>query len=411
MTGQDSLRTVRRAHEGIVLDHVTRNGPLSRQELIGRTGLSRTTLLALVTELLERDVLIEIREEGDQPRRGRPLHRIGLNPRGGLWLAVEVAHARVRVAFANAGQEVIAKGIVPIARNATRATKIRTVTRLLEQVRQDNDVAIGGLRGIALAVVGLPHGGAPAGADQRAADREARALARHLEREYEAPVMVENHTRLAAYAEATSGAAKGLRNVLYIRLSDSVSSGVITGGALMTGAHGLAGEIGHITVEPAGRPCHCGRRGCLDAYLGVASLLTAAREAGVPVERIGEIYDRIDTEPVLRELVSGAVDRLVGVLPALTTLLDPDIVLVGGSLSRLEDLVIAPIRAAVTDNALLGAVEPPPVRSGEIDQYAPVIGGLALMLHNRYDPRRLEGLITRAASTDGLTPVDAPLHA
>jgi predicted NBD/HSP70 family sugar kinase len=374
MNGQDSLRVIRRAHEDQVLDQISRHGPLSRQDLVRRTGLSRTTLLALVTGLIDRGALVQVRVAGGRTGRGRPLHHIALNPQGGLWVAIEVGHARVRVAFANAAHEVIGRGEAALALGASRAVKTRAADRLVERVRSENDITVGALRGIALAVVGPAPDSRGSGSGP--VDRAAASLARHLERTYGAPVLVDNNTRLAAYAEATWGSATGLSNVLYLRLSDGVSSGIIAGGTLLRGAHGLAGEIGHVGVDPAGPPCHCGRRGCLEGMLGITGLLSAAADAGLRVADSAELLARADSDPVLRRIIGRAVAGLVRLLIPMIMLLDPDAIVVGGPLSRLESLVVQPIRAAARDSAFR-AVE---VLPAALDTYEAPLGGLALML-------------------------------
>lgn len=381
------------------MDHLARNGPTSRQDLIKQVGLSRTTLLALVTDLVERKALIEQRIDQLPSRRGRPVHEIAINPQGGLWLAVELAHTDVRVAFANAAHVVIGRGEDPISRAASRTKKVQAVMRLVDNVCTGHGITVGPLRGITLAVVGLEQA---SGSNGRPSDvrEDSLAVSRQLERHFAAPVIIENNTRLAAYGEAAFGAAKGLPNVLYVRLADGISCGVIADGRILTGANGLAGEIGHVSVDRRGPQCFCGRRGCLELYLGTPGLLAAANDAGAQVRTRRDFFTAAATDRRIQKILRTSVRHLASVLVPAVTLLDPDAVVVGGWLSRLEGLVLDPLREQLTVTALPSTSRPTEVVASSLNFYAATTGGLALMLNSRFNPAGLTSRSQTAPSLD-----------
>jgi glucokinase len=100
-----------------------------------------------------------------------------------------------------------------------------------------------------------------------------------IERRLEAPVVLENDGRVAALGEQWLGAARGVQNVAVITLGTGIGSGIILGGKIWHGMNGMAGEFGHVTVEPEGVPCGCGNRGCAERYASASALLRMAREA------------------------------------------------------------------------------------------------------------------------------------
>jgi glucokinase len=100
-----------------------------------------------------------------------------------------------------------------------------------------------------------------------------------IERRLQTPVVLENDGRVAALGEQWLGAARGTKNVAVITLGTGIGSGIILGGKIWHGMNGMAGEFGHVTVEPEGVPCACGNRGCAERYASASALLRMARQA------------------------------------------------------------------------------------------------------------------------------------
>lgn len=396
--GQDALKTVRRAHEAVVLDTVIRCGVTARTDLVEQTGLSRTTLLAVVSDLITDGALLESKDDTDQPRRGRPTQLLRINPRGGLWLAVEVAPARIRVGFANAAHEVIAHAERSVPLDASRAARVRVVDQLIEHTATTEKVSVGALRGIAVAGVGVaPSGRLVPGPG--VADPNAAAVQRHLAKRLGAPTLLNDSTRLAAFAESAWGVAKGCDNVLYVRLSHSVAAGVIVNGQVVSGATGRSGAIGHVVVDPRGEPCRCGQRGCLETVLGVAGLIQACRAAGRSVTTVGELTGLLRAgDSVAGSIVRRAAALLVPVIVPVLAALNPEALVLGGVMSREEHDVVEPIRAGLDAYLLPGVGRATRLLvSPGSEGYEAVHGGLALLLLSKDgDPTSLQGRIRRS---------------
>lgn len=195
-------------------------------------------------------------------------------------------------------------------------------------------------------------------------------LGRLLSRRLGSDVVVDNDASVAAVGEWRWGAARGARFVLCITLGTGVGGGLVLDGAPYRGAHGAAGELGHMTVLLGGALCGCGRRGCVEAYAGRASMERSARvaiEAGeasaladVLAERgkrrmtasvWAEALDRRD--PLATRLVDEAVTALGAGVAAVVNLLDLDTVVVAGGLAeRLGDPLVERIAAATTPHVL-----------------------------------------------------------
>ena len=187
----------------------------------------------------------------------------------------------------------------------------------------------------------------------------------HLRRALGRPVFVGNDANLAALAEQRRGAGRGHADVVYVTVSTGVGGGVISGGRLLWGHQGLAGEVGHMTLEPQGPRCNCGNRGCLEALASGTAIGRQARDlvqAGartLMAELAGGDLDRVTAKLVHEAADHGdivAVDlfrqagRYLGIgLANLMVLCNPSLIVVGGSVAKAGHLLFVPMQAAIRE--------------------------------------------------------------
>ncbi len=188
------------------------------------------------------------------------------------------------------------------------------------------------------------------------------SLRQDLARRLDLPLWVGNDADAAAWAEYRFGAARGAELALAITLGTGIGGGIVLGGRLMRGAHGVAGEWGHMRVVPDGRLCACGNRGCWEQYASGTALAQAAREvaasspaaAGRLLERVSGRADALTGEDVAhvaaagdalaRELIAEVGHWLGQGIADLAAVLDPDVVVIGGGVSALGEAVLGPAR-------------------------------------------------------------------
>ncbi len=157
------------------------------------------------------------------------------------------------------------------------------------------------------------------------------------------PVVLEDDATAAALGEAYAGAGRDADPFAYLTVSSGVGAGVVVGGRSLRGAHGLAGEVGHLVIHPGGPRCGCGRRGDVESYAGGASLARRARETwpgrllpgGVPAPRDAAAIFRLARggDPEAARLVEEAAEAVARAIAALGAVLDPAIIALGGSLA------------------------------------------------------------------------------
>lgn len=211
------------------------------------------------------------------------------------------------------------------------------------------------------------------------------------------PVRVANDANCTAWAELTVGAAKGIANGLVVTLGTGIGGALIVDGSVQIGAHGFAGEIGHVVVDPNGPPCPCGSRGCWERYASGGGLARLAREAALA----GTLHAAVtlaggDPEAVRGEHVTSAaaagdpgalrvIEELgwwLGLgLANLVAVLDPELVVIGGGLVRAGDVLLDPARGALAALVEGGGARPAvPVLPAALGERAGAIGAALVAL-------------------------------
>ena len=208
------------------------------------------------------------------------------------------------------------------------------------------------------------------------------------------PVVVDNDANMAAHGEAAHGAARGLSNAIVITLGTGIGGGVIVDGRMLRGAHGLAAEVGHFQIDPAGPRCACGERGHWESFGSGTALGRMARSAAsagsapdVLVMAGGEI-DEITAELLGDAAQEGSLDALgilreyaeyvaIG-LAGLANIFDPERIVVSGGLVELGDVLLDPVRAAFGPRIEGADLRPEiPIVPAVLREQAGVIGAAA----------------------------------
>jgi predicted NBD/HSP70 family sugar kinase len=353
----------------------------SRSELARATGLSRTTVGLVVADLQARGLIVEQAAGDRQTGRGRPPVLLRLDPSAGVAVGIDFDHDRVRVALADLSSTVLGEDVAYIDVDHSAGDAIEAAVDMVAALREaagvDEPQVVG-------AGVGLPgpihrrtgHVGSaeilPGWAGLPARETLARRLGLRVE--------IDNDANLGALAEVTLGAARGLSDVIYVRLGSGVGAGLVIGGGLHHGAAGLAGEIGHVQVNPDGVVCRCGNRGCLETIAAEGALRALLQPAvGHEVTR-REILELVAAGDLGATRVVNDAGRAVGrVLADLCNAFNPQAVVVGGELSEAGEPLLGGIRETIDRFALPAAAEAVEVIHGRLGERAEVLGALALV--------------------------------
>ncbi|ATG52797.1 hypothetical protein CFK38_15635 [Brachybacterium vulturis] len=166
-------------------------------------------------------------------------------------------------------------------------------------------------------------------------------------------VVLENLARHAAYAQYGALEGPPPRNLLHVSLSFGVALGQVFDGRIISGAHGGAGELGHVSIDSNGPICRCSHRGCLFNYAGAENVLEESRIVTGTALSLDEAIDlALAGDDRLVSIFSRAGAAVGMALNSVCNLMDPDLILIGGRLSRAGDVVLDPLRDALFRNAL-----------------------------------------------------------
>ena len=196
-------------------------------------------------------------------------------------------------------------------------------------------------------------------------------LAAMLHRATGAKAFVANDADMAGLGEFHQGAGRGTRNMVYITWSTGVGGGLIIDGKLHRGAHGTAGEIGHMIIDPNGPLDQCGQRGCLEAFIGGANL---ARETGHTAAELFAAATRGDAHA--RRIVEGAAHYMGMALISLTNAIDPEMFVIGGGVSRSWALVQPTMVETLRSSPFIKPARRPRLRRARLGDRAGQVGAV-----------------------------------
>jgi predicted NBD/HSP70 family sugar kinase len=395
-----SLASLREGNRRRVIDALRERGVASRAELARITGLSRSTVSTIVTDLLESGLANEREGSVDgEVHAGRPPVMVALNSKAGLALGIDFGHRHLRVAVSDLSHTVLAETWRELDVDHSADEGLDTAAAFVDDVLAEAEVDRNRVIGVGM--------GLPAPIDRATGAVQASSIlpgwvgvdaAAEASRRLNLPVQVENDANLGALAELVWGAGRGRSDLAYIKVSSGIGAGLISGGRLQHGVGGTAGEIGHTVLADGGPVCRCGNRGCLETLASsraIAQLLSASRGEVISTRRLLELSAAGDAAA---QRLIGDAGRAIGIAVAnLCNLLNPECVIVGGDLSGAGEVLLEPLRETARRNAIPSAGEALEVTGGVLGERAELLGALALVMHESERFAAPEVVVGRAA--------------
>jgi len=385
-----SLESLRERNRLRVIDALRTRGAISRADIARQTGLSRSTVSSLVADLQAAGMVIERATDGvaaTASQGGRPPVLVALDRSAGAVVGLDFGHDSLRVAVADLSYSILAESFAELEVDTAAEDALDTAATLVSELVEEAGVE----RGRVLAAgMGLPG----------PIDRESGLVhsqpilpgwvgldpAAEMEERLGLPVHLDNDANVGALGESTFGVGRGTHVMAYLRLSAGIGAGLVINGRPFRGARGIAGEIGHVLVDPQGPICRCGNRGCLETFVAGPALCELLRRSHGPLT-VRQLLQLAQEGDAGCQRVIADAGRVVGRAVAdLCNYLNPDLVVVGGDLSAAGDLLIEPMREAVRRFAIPAAAEDVEIVAGTLGDRAELLGALALAGHESEDP-------------------------
>lgn len=409
-TGDQLL--VREINLSIILNTLRSAGALSRAALALRTGLNKTTVSSLVSELLGARFVREVGLHGSHG--GRPGMLVEMNPDAGCIVAAEVGADFISVLLTNFNAQVIWRFHDAIRSPLDEKATLRRTMQVLKRAELQAERHHLHILGIALGVPGLVD--VSSGLLLFAPNLRWREvpLKQILERKFAYPIFVDNEANLAALGESYFGVGRGHRNMLYVSAGVGLGGGVVMDGRVLSGAAGFAGEFGHMTMLPDGIVCNCGNRGCWETLASQSALfcrVRAALEAGSPSCLTHLTQGDLDklTIPLITEAAREADPVALAALEEtglylgigianLINALNPEIVVFGGILSHASAFLLPTIRRVIQERTLIWSRRAVQVVVAAHGSDACMMGGIATVYqHILSQPKALHRMVRARA--------------
>ncbi len=380
--------TMRARNLALVLGEISRRQPVSRARLAETTGFTKTTVSSLVAALKRAGL---VREDGPvrDGERGRPATAVSVNGDRVAGLGLEINVDYLAACVLDLGRRIRHRHIVGADnRDRDPAAVIGALTRLAERAiaaAEEQGLAVAG------AVVALPGtldrtGGRIRTApnlgwhDVPAADLLAAGL-----RELPLPAEEDNEANLAALGELWFGDGPALGSYVHVSGEIGIGAGIVVDGRVFRGAHGFAGELGHVVVDPDGPACACGGRGCLERIAGQEAILraagidaTTATSSGSPDGPLAELVARLERgDARALAAVRRAGDALGAALASAVNLLDPDTIVLGGIFSPLARWARPAVETSLAAGGGVARGTPPRVTVSRLGGDAAALGAAA----------------------------------
>ena len=378
---RDLMRAMNRS---VVLNMIKTSGPVSRTEVARLTGLSPATISGVTAELIEGGLIFE-KAAGDSRGGRRPI-LLALNPSAGYVVGLKLTEHQVVGALTDLEATIIATHVHSLA-DPTLDTAVDALIDVVSKLTTQEAVPREKLLGVGVGLAGIVE--------------EKRGLLRHspifgwrdvpladlLRARLGVPVRIDNDVNTFTITEQLFGAGQGLQDFLVVTVGRGVGLGIVVDGQLYRGSKGGAGEFGHTVIDPSGRLCDCGNRGCLETYVSDPGMLNLAAEA---ISR-GELdADVIDMETLLARANDGnraaqaifarAGETLGRALANLATVLSPDLIIVSGEGVRAGKLLLEPMQKALTRHVMPSLAEDTVIRIETWEDGAWARGAAGLVL-------------------------------
>lgn len=208
------------------------------------------------------------------------------------------------------------------------------------------------------------------------------------------PIFIDNDATVAGWAEFQAGVSRGTNSSVFLTLGTGLGAGIVLDGKIWAGAHGAGSEMGHLVIEVDGVPCTCGKRGCAERYCSATAIIRMAREACADAPNCAIMravegdMDKINAkvvfdaakegDTVAMQVFNRFIKYLTIVINNVISSIDPDMIILGGGVSRAGDFLLDAIKATLPEYLFYPTLKQPELRIASLGNDAGIIGAALL---------------------------------
>lgn len=373
---------------GRIVRALSERGALSAAQLSRLTGLAKSTVSQTLAVLRKSDMVVDV-GTGPAGGVGRPATALTLNPKAGKCIGILVGQIEIQMIVADVAHNVLSDQTVELEPDYPPEVAVEQIRKLLA-AEPGNLSSSQGLLGVGIAAGGpvnpisgkmLRAGGMPAWAGV-----DMRELFSSLFEDV--PIFCDNESNCSAIAEMTWGAAQGHDEFILYTLDLGIGGAIVTGGRVLQGIAGGAGEFGHVMIDPNGPACRCGNRGCIEVY---ASFRDPLAEAERHFGRSLRVVDVVDMALAGDAFCRGLIER-AGIagghgLGVIGSVLNPPLVVVSGRLALAGDMLLGPLADSFERHTLIKRADVPDstrtlIRPSQFSDNGACLGAVGLVLRH-----------------------------
>jgi glucokinase-like ROK family protein len=396
-----SFEGMKSQNQSTILNVIRLKGPISRAEIAKVTKLTPPTVGGLVSELVEKNLIIEQESSSSKVGGRRPI-MLSINYSAYYIIGVYAASEVIRVVLSAMDGKILFDYVQKVTELPTEDTFLDTIKESIQYVLNEQNVERKYILGIGFAMHGLvdPDNGIAIFSPHLKLHNI--RIKEILESEFEIPVMVENDVRALAIAESWFGQGQGISEFLCLSVGRGVGSGIFINNEVYKSSFNTAGEIGHTIVDINGPRCSCGSQGCLEACASETAILNRVYEA-IAVEEdtmmtqwlkgdkkelsVDLVFKAArEGDPLANQILEGT-GRYLGIATAnMINILKPSKIILEGRIFEGDDFVLTPLKQMVNQYSLRSSQEGIEIVCSKLGKKGMVLGAVTLVLNKLFMP-------------------------
>ena len=309
-------------------------------------------------------------------------------------IGVDVGGTGIQIGVVNKEYKIIQEGSIPTRTDLPFEEQLRQIADCIVDTVRESGFSVNDIESVGIGIPGIAS--AKTGEIIKCTNmgwfhmpfRD--VFKRYLDK----PVHIDNDANVAALAESVAGVSAGTSSSVFITIGTGIGSGIIINGRIWSGAHHIGGELGHVIFDLGGVPCTCGNHGCLERYCSATALIRMAREAvsdhpdSLIIRSVNMEPDRIEAKTVFDAARAGDplavsvykqfIDNLAQAIGSVVNLLDPEVIVLGGGVSKAGSFLLDPLTEEYTKYVLFNDQPLPPLKLAVLGSEAGIIGAAML---------------------------------
>lgn len=366
-------------------------------DLAREINLSIPTITKFISEMCDEGYIISHGKL--ETNEGRPPTLYGLNPDAGYFIGVDIKQTRLIMGIMNFTGELMEQ---PVTVACTLNNSQESIDILCDHIRtfiKQTCSDESKIMNISVNIAGRVN--PESGYSFTLFNFSEMPLAEILSEKLGMSVSIDNDTRAMTYGEMTKGIVKGEKNIIFINLGWGLGSGIIIDGKIYTGKSGFSGEFGHFNVFDNEILCHCGKKGCLETEVSGAAfyrmLIQCVKEGKQTIlsDQILKDEKSVTLRDIIRatnkedllciEILEEIAQKLGRYLAGLINLLNPELIIIGGTLAQTGDYLLQPIKSSVRKYSLNMVSKDSTIVLSKLQEHAGVVGACMLARHHIFE--------------------------